>query len=62
MTIMKNGRPIARWNRIHQCFYCPAISLYNYARVEIRLKDEQIEYMPEGYKPYRELYSENIQY
>lgn len=62
IIIFKNGRPIASWDKINQCFYCPAISLYNFARVEFRVKREQIDNLPEGYTPYFDIYNEEIIY
>ena len=59
---MKNGGKIAVWDRIQQQFYCPAISLYNYAKVELRYREDQMQYLPEGHKPYVEIYEEEILY
>ena len=61
-VITKNGKPIARWDQIHQSFYSPAVSLYNHAKVELRYKREQMDFLPESYTPYYDMLKEEVTY
>ena len=58
----KNGKVMATWDKIYQAYFCPAVSLYNFAHVEFHLKREEMRYLPEGFIPYMDIYDEEIQY
>lgn len=50
------------FNKIHQAFYCPAFSLFNYAGIQVRYEKNMFEYPMKNFIPYGNIFKENLQY
>lgn len=57
LIFYKNGKQVGEYNEIKQAFYCPGISLFNYANVEVRYYKENMEYLPSGMTSYGDIFN-----
>jgi hypothetical protein len=62
VSFYKNGKLMLQYAQLKQIFYCFAVSLFNYAQVEVNMDSQSIYAMPEGARHYFASLNEPILY
>ena len=57
MIFYRNGKEVGEYSEIKQSYYCPGISLFNYANVEVRYYKENMEYLPSDMTSYGDIFN-----
>lgn len=53
---------VGKCSELKQQFYCFAVSLYNYAQVEVMMTPSSISAVPSNFRPYSETFAMKIPY